>query len=108
MKFVLSLACLALLSTTACSGGASEGGSSSTPSTARAGASVDPGEVLVTVGGEVVTKSEFEQAAARKTPANGKTLSEEEKKEVPMTAFVLRPPAGPACSQAPCLYTSGT
>ncbi len=44
---------------------------------------VDPGtQVLAEVEGVVVTRAEFEAAAARKTPASGDTLSRDEKREV--------------------------
>jgi len=82
MRFILSLACLAFLATGCSGSGGETTGGSSGAGGAKAGDNVDPAEVLATVGGEVVTKTEFEQSAARKTPANGKTLSGEEKTEV--------------------------
>lgn len=43
----------------------------------------NPGEqVLAEVQGVAITRAEFEEAAARKTPASGDTLSREEKREV--------------------------
>src|SRR5688572_236516 len=61
-----------------CDGGAGTTSSGSTTTTAQA----DIGEVLATVNGVQIGSKEFEQAAARKTPANGESLSIEEKKEV--------------------------
>jgi parvulin-like peptidyl-prolyl isomerase len=45
----------------------------------------DIGEVVATVNGVQIGAKEFEQAAARKTPASGDSLSLEEKKEVLQT-----------------------
>lgn len=42
----------------------------------------DMGAVLATVGSVNVYEKEFQQVAARKTPANGDTLSPEEKKDI--------------------------
>ena len=47
--------------------------------------SVDIGEVIATVNGVQIGSKEFEQAAARKTPASGDSLTIEEKKEVLQT-----------------------
>jgi peptidyl-prolyl cis-trans isomerase C len=69
---------LCLLGATACAGD-SAGGAPNTPSNAKP---AEVGETLATVNGVVVGTKEFEQAAARKAPASGDTLSAEEKKEV--------------------------
>lgn len=45
----------------------------------------DIGEVIATVNGVQIGATEFQQAAARKTPASGDSLSLEEKKEVLQT-----------------------
>ena len=42
----------------------------------------DQGEILAEVGGLSVSETEFSTMAARKTPANGSTLSDDEKREV--------------------------
>jgi peptidyl-prolyl cis-trans isomerase C len=73
------LLALALCGAAACNnenaGGAASGGTSSAPA-------VDIGETLATVNGMPIGSKEFEQAAARKAPASGDSLSLEEKKEV--------------------------
>lgn len=56
-------------------------GPGGTPSAATA-SSGDIGEVIATVNGASIGAKEFETAAARKTPANGDSLSLEEKKQV--------------------------
>ena len=81
MKSLATLAALALLCSTGCGGDAgTSGGGSSSP--ASAASDVDPALVIATVGGVPITRDEFEQAASRKTPADGKTLSDAEKQEV--------------------------
>ena len=67
----------------ACEGGsnASSAGASGPDASAPAPGVVD-GNVLAQVGAVNVTQDEFEQAAARKSPAEGETLSSEEKREV--------------------------
>ncbi len=45
-------------------------------------ANISDKDVMATVDGFAITRKEFEQTAARKTPADGKTLSMEEKREV--------------------------
>jgi parvulin-like peptidyl-prolyl isomerase len=63
----------------ACSGDAAPGANGAeTPG----GASADIGETLATVNKIAVGSKEFEQAAARKAPATGDSLSAEETKEV--------------------------
>lgn len=52
---------------------------------AAAAPATDIGEVVATVNGVQIGSKEFEQAAARKTPASGDALSIEEKKEVLQT-----------------------
>lgn len=69
----------ALLGLGGCDNGAEKAGGAAS-STAKEAA--DIGETLATVNGVVIGSKEFEQAAARKTPANGDSLSVEEKKEV--------------------------
>lgn len=59
--------------TTSTSGGSSAGGTE---------AAAPAGEVLATVNGVSVTVEEFEEAASRKTPTTGDTLSAEDKQEV--------------------------
>jgi parvulin-like peptidyl-prolyl isomerase len=63
---------------------ASDGGSKAKKSKTKvsSGDAVEPVEVIATVGGVPITKSEFEQVAARKTPEDGKSLSAAEKQEV--------------------------
>jgi parvulin-like peptidyl-prolyl isomerase len=71
---------LCLLGVAACAG---EGGAAKDAASAEASAAAaDLGETLATVNGVVVGGKEFEQAAARKAPASGDSLSAEEKKEV--------------------------
>lgn len=72
------LVLVALLGVAGCEGGKDGGGTPSTPAAAAA----DVGETLATVNGVVIGSKEFEQAAARKSPASGDALSLEEKKEV--------------------------
>ncbi len=81
MKFAVSLAFLSLLTTAGCEGGASTSGGEA-GGAASSASTVDPAEVVATVGGVPITKTEFEQTAARKTPADGDSLSSDEKKEV--------------------------
>ncbi len=71
---------LCLVGSVACDGGGDatkDGGADATAAAAN-----DIGEVLATVNGVQVGSKEFEQAAARKAPANGEALSADEKKEV--------------------------
>lgn len=80
-----SLALMAVLAACdgggASSGGASSGGGGGSPS-APAAPAEEVGETLATVNGVVIGSKEFEQNAARKSPASGDTLSLEEKQEV--------------------------
>ena len=55
------------------------------PAAADAAPAADIGEVIATVNGVQIGAKEFQQAAARKTPASGDSLSLEEKKEVLQT-----------------------
>ncbi len=64
----------------ACEGGSSDG--STTPSAQGGNNAQDIGEVLATVNGLSVGSIEFQTAAARATPADGKELSLEERREV--------------------------
>lgn len=64
-----------------CDGGAA----SKDKPAASAAPAEDIGEVIATVNGVQIGSKEFEQAAARKTPASGDSLSLEEKKEVLQT-----------------------
>lgn len=76
LPLVLALSLTASLA--ACDGGAGPaagGGAATAPAQ-------DIGEVLATVNGLQIGSKEFEQAAARKTPAAGDSLSLDEKKEV--------------------------
>jgi len=57
-------------------------GTTATKDAAPAAAAADVGETLATVNGMTIGSKEFEQAAARKAPANGESLSPVEKKEV--------------------------
>jgi peptidyl-prolyl cis-trans isomerase C len=69
-----------VLGVAACSNG---GNNAAKDAAAASGQSAtDVGETLATVNGIVVGSKEFEQAAARKAPASGDSLSAEEKKEV--------------------------
>lgn len=72
------LLAVALVGLPACAGGSDAKDGTAAETTAVA----DIGEVLATVNGMQVGSKEFEQAAARKAPANGESLSAEEKKEV--------------------------
>jgi len=65
---------------TACGGSQPAGQSAQEPVTV--GVAKDAGPVVADVDGIQVTAREFEIAAARKVPANGKSLSATEKKEV--------------------------
>ncbi len=76
MRSVLLSLCL--LGVAACDGGNAGGANAPAGQEAKA----DLGETLATVNGVVVGSKEFEQAAARKAPASGDSLSAEEKKEV--------------------------
>jgi len=78
-KLSLALLTLLSLSASACEGGVAKpaGDKAATPTS-----TVDVGEVLADVEGVPVGSDEFEQAAARKKPAEGKQLSMAEKKEV--------------------------
>ena len=78
MKTGSMLALVALLGVVACDGAGTTGGGT-TPTTSSA---TDVGEFLATVNGVPVGTTEFEAAAARKTPANGESLTDAEKKEV--------------------------
>ena len=70
---------LALVGTMACNGSdAPKSGAAASTTSAQP----DIGEIIATVNGVPIGAKEFEQAAARKTPANGESLSAEEKKEV--------------------------
>jgi peptidyl-prolyl cis-trans isomerase C len=83
-KFVLAL--VVPLALSACNGGegagGASGGSASSGSGSVAAPAEDQGAVLATVGDVKVYEKEFQAAAARKTPANGETLTVDEKKEV--------------------------
>ena len=80
----MRLVTLALLALSGCDGGSTEPSSSSSAGEASSAASdaEDVGEVVATVGGLSVSQKDFEQAAARVSPADGKALSDEEKREV--------------------------
>lgn len=72
------LALVFLLGGASCDGGGAAGGATTSASAPAA----DIGTVLATVNGVQIGSKEFEQAAQRKTPANGESLSDAEKKEV--------------------------
>ncbi len=74
----LSMSVLSTAAVVACDGG--EAGV--TPADGEAAAAADVGEVLASVNGVQVGSKEFLTAAERKAPANGESLSPEEKKEV--------------------------
>ncbi len=74
-----SLALVCLLGAVACNGGEGAGGNSpATSSTAQP----DIGEIIARVNGIPIGSKEFELAASRVSPANGDSLSAEEKKQV--------------------------
>ncbi len=66
----------------ACDGASTASGASSEKAAPSAAPDLDEGVVLARVGSVTVTQEEFEQAAARKTPASGDVLSLAEKQEV--------------------------
>ncbi len=70
----------------ACDGGSSasstEGSAPAAKADASSEAAAPAGEVLATVNGVQITVDEFKEAAARKTPENGTSLSDAEKQEV--------------------------
>lgn len=87
MRSFIPAAAVLLISTLVACGDTSEGegGTTSAPVSSgggEAGAGEASGEVLATVNGVSVTVEEFESAAARKTPEDGASLSEDEKQEV--------------------------
>lgn len=77
--FQAAVACLLL---SACDGGKSSTTAASSGATGTTEAAQDIGDVLATVNGLTVGSKEFEQVAARKTPAAGDSLSTAEKQEV--------------------------
>ncbi len=80
----MRLVSLALLALTACEGGDTEPASTTSGASAAndAASAEEVGEVVATVGSLSVSQQDFEQAAARVSPADGKALSAEEKQEV--------------------------
>ncbi len=81
-SFSGSLVLVALLGTLAgCDGGDAPKDKPAASTTVA----TDIGDVIATVNGVQIGSKEFEQAAARKTPASGDSLSIEEKKEVLQT-----------------------
>jgi peptidyl-prolyl cis-trans isomerase C len=69
--------------TVGCDGGNSANGAGTPgPDASAPAAGAIEGNVLAQVGSVSVTQDEFEQAAARKSPAEGEALSTEEKREV--------------------------
>lgn len=78
MRLFESFLLLSALAVTACDDGAT----SSAPASSTATAGQDIGEVLATVNGQQVGSKEFQEAAARKQPAAGDALSNDEKGEV--------------------------
>jgi len=81
-KLSLALLTLLALSASACDGGAAKPAGDKADKAAAPAATVDVGEVIADVEGVPVGSDEFEQAAARKKPAEGDSLSMAEKKEV--------------------------
>lgn len=69
---------------TACNGedARNQGDGAATPTAGGAAPAEDMGPVVAEVGDVKVYAKEFEQAAARKTPADGNKLTDDEKKEV--------------------------
>ena len=80
-KTIMALCVGAILMTTACDKGGS-GSADATATTAPKAQKEYVGEVLATVNGLNVGAEDYKAAAARKVPANGTTLSTEEKTEV--------------------------
>jgi len=80
-KTIIALFVGAMLTSTACDNGGA-GSTDGKATTAAKAQNKDVGEVLATVNGLKVGASDYKAAAARKVPANGKTLSTEEKTEV--------------------------
>jgi len=70
---------ICLMGVSGCDGAAGPGAAKDAPAAADP---ADLGETLATVNGVTVGSKEFEQAAARKAPASGDSLSAEEKKSV--------------------------
>jgi peptidyl-prolyl cis-trans isomerase C len=81
---LLALPLLAACGSTATTPGSTtpEGGTPSVAADGSTPAAADKGAVLADVGTVKVYEDEFKMAAARKTPANGESLSIDEKKEV--------------------------
>jgi parvulin-like peptidyl-prolyl isomerase len=80
MRPFASAVVIALVATlAACDGG---GGASAPAAGGGDAKAEDAGETLATVNGITVGSKEFEQAAQRKVPANGESLTLDEKKEV--------------------------
>ena len=81
---LLSIAFALSLGAAACDGGeGTSGGSTTAPAKGTEGSAAAPrGEVLASVNGIDITTDEFEEAAARKTPAEGDSLSVAEKQEI--------------------------
>ncbi len=80
MRILGSLLLLGLV--TACDDAGTASGAAGGKAATPTAPAVDEGVVLARVGSVTVTQDEFEQAAARKTPASGDVLSLEEKREV--------------------------
>ncbi len=74
--------CLLAVLAVGCDNG---GAAKDAPVAADAAPAADIGDVIATVNGVQIGSKEFQQAAARKTPASGDSLSLEEKKEVLQT-----------------------
>lgn len=72
---------LALIGVVGCDQ-SSEGGAGPSSSAGSGSEASDPGEVLAVVNGVSIGSEEFKQAASRKSPASGDSLSLEEKKAV--------------------------
>jgi peptidyl-prolyl cis-trans isomerase C len=82
MKSLTPLVLLAALAAACDAGNATGNAVADKPGQESSTANPDDANVLAQVGSVAVTQAEFEQAAARKSPAEGETLSNEEKREV--------------------------
>lgn len=78
MRLFESFLLVSALAVTACN----DSGTSTAPASSPAPAAQDIGTVLATVNGQQVGSKEFQEAAARKQPAAGDALSDDEKGEV--------------------------
>ena len=83
LPLITTLAALSFAATlAACEDGGKSGAPAASTAAAPSKAVIDVGVVIADVDGVPVGDIEFKQAAARKAPANGESLSLEERKEV--------------------------